>query len=68
MKTRFGGIGHQAALAPAALLGRAGLVVDDGGDAGDLAHLALDRVQLVAMMDDDAVGKVDVADTSPARR
>ena len=49
MKTRFGRVGKAAALAAAALLGGAGLVVDDRGDAGDLAQLALHRVELVAV-------------------
>jgi hypothetical protein len=35
------GIGEQATLAPAALLGRAGLVVNEHGDAGHLAQLFL---------------------------
>ena len=45
------GIGKGAALAPAALFGRAGLVVDQHRDALDLAQLALDLVQVVAVMD-----------------
>ena len=36
----LGGIGHLAALAAAALLGRAGLVVDQDGDARHLAQVA----------------------------
>jgi len=42
-------IGHQATLAAAALLGGASLVVDDGGDARDLAQLPLDAVEIVAV-------------------
>ena len=45
------GIGKGAALAPAALFGRAGLVVDQHRDALDLAQLALDLVEVVAMME-----------------
>ena len=40
MNTRFGGSGIQAALAAPALLGGAGLVVDDHGDAGPRAARA----------------------------
>src|SRR3546814_19432862 len=43
-----------AALAPAALLGGAGLVVDDGADAFDFAQLLLDGVEPVAMVALDA--------------
>ena len=50
MNTRLGGIGHRPALAPPPLLGGAGLVVDDDGDAGDLAEVALHLVQIVAVM------------------
>ena len=50
MTTRFGGIGERAALAPAALFGGAGLVVDEHRDAGDLAQLALHRVEVVAVV------------------
>ena len=46
MKTRRSGSGNCAALAAAALLGGAGLDVDDGGDALDFLHFALDRVEL----------------------
>ncbi len=42
------GLRHLAALAAAALFGGADLVVDDGGNAGMGAHLALHRVHLVA--------------------
>ena len=45
------GIGKGAALAAAALFGRAGLVVDQHRDALDLAQLALDEVEVVAMME-----------------
>src|SRR6185503_5526622 len=48
-------IGEGAALPPAALLGGAGLVIDDGGHALDLAQVALDAVQLVAMLHGHAV-------------
>jgi len=37
----LGGIGEGAALAAAALLGRAGLIVDQHGEAGDFAQFAL---------------------------
>ena len=50
----LGRVFHRAALAAAALLGRAGLVVDDDGAAGDLAQLALDVVELVAVVHGDA--------------
>ena len=42
-------VGERAALAPAALLGGAGLVVDQRGDAVDFAQLALHGVELVAV-------------------
>ncbi len=45
---------HQPALAPAPLLGGAGLIVDQHRGARHLAQLALDLVQLVAMADRDA--------------
>jgi len=45
------GIGKVAALAAAALFGRAGLVVDQHGDAGDLLQLLLHAHQLVAVED-----------------
>ena len=54
----LGRIGEGAALAAAALLGGAGLVVDQHGEAGDLAQLALHGVELVAMADGDAVREV----------
>ena len=44
-----GRVDHGAALAAAALLGGAGLVVDDDRGALDLAQFALDAVELVAM-------------------
>ena len=56
----LGRIGEGAALAAAALLGGAGLVVDQHGDARDLAQLALHRVELVAMADGDAVREAGV--------
>src|SRR5215467_15078646 len=45
----LGGIGEGAALAPAALLGGTGLVVDQHGEPGNVAQLALDGIELVAM-------------------
>ena len=56
----LGRIGEGAALAAAALLGGAGLVVDQHGEAGDLAQLALHGVELVAMADGDAVREAGV--------
>ena len=44
------GIGEGAALAAAALLGGAGLVVDQDADAGHVAEFALHGVELVAVM------------------
>src|SRR5262249_26321219 len=43
-------IGIELALAPTPLLGGTGLVVDDRGDAGGLAEVTLQPVQLVAVM------------------
>src|SRR5690606_5273326 len=43
-------VGEGAALAPAALLGGAGLVIDEDRDAFHLAQLALDAIQLVAVL------------------
>ena len=54
------GIGERAALAPAALLSRAGLVVDQHRNALDLAQFALDRVEVVAVMDGRAGGEASV--------
>ena len=48
------GVGKLAALAPAALLGGAGLVVDQHAGTGHLAQLALHLVQRVAVVDGDA--------------
>src|SRR5262245_4564835 len=48
-----GRVGELAALAAPALLGRAGLHVDDRGDALLLAQLALHRVELLARADRD---------------
>ncbi len=45
------GIGKQAALAAAALLGGAGLVVEQHGDAGHLAQLPLHLLQVAAVVD-----------------
>src|SRR5260370_36699265 len=50
----LGGVGERGPLAPAALLGSAGLVVDQDRHALDLAQLALDFVELVAVMESDA--------------
>ncbi|KAF1853937.1 hypothetical protein Lal_00005148 [Lupinus albus] len=47
----LGRIDHLAALAAAALLGGAGLVIDQDADARDLAHLLLHAVEIVAMLD-----------------
>lgn len=52
-------IDHLAALAAAALLGRASLVVDQHADAGDLAHALLHRIELVAVDEFDA-GREDL--------
>ncbi len=53
-------VGELAALAPAALLGGAGLVVDEHADAWHLAQLALHRVELVAMENLDAHGEAGI--------
>ena len=50
MKTRFGRIRIEPALAAAALLRRAGLVVDQDREALDLAQLPLHRIEFAAMM------------------
>src|SRR5439155_24197053 len=50
----LGRVDQLAALAAAALLGGGGLIVDDRGGAGDLAELAVDRVELVAVVLGDA--------------
>ena len=49
------GLARFVLLAPAALLGGAGLVVYQHRDAGDLAQHALDRIELVAVVHGDAV-------------
>ena len=54
------GVLQQAALAPAPLLGRAHLVVDDGRDPLPLAQLALHLVERVPVMDRHAVGELPV--------
>src|SRR5262249_33290885 len=46
----LGWIGLEAALAPPPFFGGAGLIVDDGGDAGDLPEFALQPVQFVAVV------------------
>ena len=51
-------VGELAALAAAALLGGAGLVVDQDRDARRLAQLALHGVELVAVVDRDVAGEV----------
>jgi hypothetical protein len=51
-------VGEAAALAAAALLGGAGLVVDEGADAPGLAQLALGFVEPLAVADLDAGGEV----------
>ena len=51
------GVGKGALLAPPALLGRAGLDVDDGRDAGRVAQLALDLLHPVAGRHRHALGK-----------
>ena len=51
---------QQAALAPAPLLGRAHLVVDDGRDTLPLAQLALHLVERVPVMDRHAVRELPV--------
>ena len=51
MSTRLSGSGNCAALAAAALLGGAGLVVDQHRAAGDRGKLALHRIELVAVME-----------------
>ena len=51
MTTRLSGSGILAALAAAALLGGAGLVVDQHGAAGHLRQLLLHLLQIVAVMD-----------------
>jgi hypothetical protein len=50
MKMRLSGSGIEPALAAAALLRRAGLVVDQDREALDLAQLLLHRVEFAAMM------------------
>src|SRR5690606_23344228 len=54
-------IGIGAALAPPPLLGRAGLVVDENGNALDLAQLSLHRVQLTPVVHRGALGKAHSA-------
>ena len=50
-RSLMGQFGELLALAPAALLRRAGLAVDDDGNAGDLAKRPLHRIQLAPVMD-----------------
>ena len=65
----LGGIGELAALAAAALLGGAGLVVDEDRRARNLAQLALHRVEVVAMVHRRARREIRARRrTSPARR
>jgi hypothetical protein len=54
MTTRCVGVGQLAALAAAALLGGAGLVVDQAVVPSTFAQLALDAVELVAVVHGDA--------------
>src|SRR5581483_12332160 len=53
------GIGKLAAFPPAALLGRASLVVDQDGDARRRRELPLHFIQIVAVMDFQARGPMD---------
>src|SRR5690606_28843365 len=55
------GVGKGAALAPAPLLGRAGLVVEQHRDALDRPQLPLHGVEVVAVMDGSAGGEGDAA-------
>src|SRR5690606_7454550 len=55
------GVGEGAALAPPPLLGRAGLVVEQHGDAGHLAQFALDVIEVLAVVDGDAGREGDAA-------
>src|ERR1700730_15758471 len=48
----------QPALAAATFLGGAGLIVDQNGEAFDLAQLAVNWIQLAAMMDGRAFGEI----------
>ena len=50
-------IHHQAALAPPPLLGGASLVIDHHADPGNLAQLALHRIEIVAVMHRHAGGE-----------
>src|SRR5262249_12671518 len=59
------GIGELAALAPAALLGGAGLVVDQHGAAGERRQLALHRHQVVAVVNGEPRGPVLAAGILP---
>ena len=56
-----GRVDHLAALAATTLFGSAGLVVDDGGDTGAFAHVALDRIEFIAMSDRHTVRQIRVA-------
>src|SRR5258708_15565639 len=56
----LGRVGELAALAAAALLGGAGLVVDDDREARHLPQLALHRIERVAMTDLDAGGEAGI--------
>ena len=60
-KGALGRVDQLAALAPASLLGGAGLVIDDHRDALELAQLALHRVQFVAVMESDDGGESGAA-------
>src|SRR5579862_4945307 len=51
-------IRHKAALAPPPLFRRAGLIVDHDRHAADFAQFLLDRIEIAAMLDARARGKV----------
>jgi len=59
MNRRCCGSGKVPRFAPAALFGGAGLVIDDDGDALDVAELDLQRLHLIAVMDGGAGGEAD---------
>ena len=55
----FGGVWVSAAFAAAAFFGGAGLVVNDDGNAFHFAHLLLQAIEFIAVVDGDAVGYAD---------